>query len=551
MEAVTILCRQCETAIPLETIDQERRFVKCPRCAALARLADQPALPWPEALLPKGLRLKALEDELTITCSWWQLKYLFWGLFCLVWNGGLLSGFLGGMNYFICLLPHSWLGLGLFYYVLTGFFNRTVVAVTPDQLSINHGPLPWFGNKQLDPMMLKQLYVQERTHRNKGQRYYSYEVHMVTVDGRNQKLVGSLGSPDQAFFLEQEIERFMGIKDQPVPGEFGMTAAYLYRGINWNSWEMLAKAHKLTFTRGKLLGNYRVFGHYRGYHLELMALQKDGQAFPAMRMVLKGDQLQLDEPDSKKRSLSSQKVAVLFEALKSDHMLNGAFQVTPDGQEISYEQSNLETKERSLQFLFDSLHELISAYPKIVALGGEVIPILQNVAATASHPAWPVAAQLLKEVAAATLLLRSKISVLICRSCLVHYTVHELNIPHVNRFAFYGCRVCGQSRRFYEVEQVVAVLDQQMAAQPTLQAQTLRVNWLACRSLFDFDRVEIIAASDEEVERFAVQVGNDTDPARQSGYKTMTCLVAEGCDLSSNTIRVLQQILGQVTVHHK
>jgi hypothetical protein len=29
--------------------------------------------------------------------------------------------------------------------------------------------------------------------------------------------------------------------------------------------------------------------------------------------------------------------------------------------------------------------------------------------------------------------------------------------------------------------------------------------------LFDFDRVEIQQATDEEVERFAVQVGNDTD----------------------------------------
>ena len=501
--------------------------------------------------MPKGLRVETLEDELTITCSWWQLKYLFLGLFCLVWNGGLLGGFLGGMNYILCLMPHSWLGLGLFYYVLTGLFNRTVVAVTPDQLSIKHGPLPWFGNKQLDPIVLKQLYVQERIQRNKGQRYYSYDLHMVTWDGRNQKLVGGLASPDQAFFLEQEIERFMGIKDQPVPGEFSMTAAYLYRGINWHSWEKVAKAHKLTFTTGKLLGNYRVFGHYRGYHLELMALQKDRQAFPAMRMVVKRNRSQPDEPELKKRELSSQKVAALFESLKSDHMLNGAFQATPDGQEISYEQSNLETKERYLQSLFDLLYELAWAYPKIVALGGEVIPILQNVAATASHPAWPVAAQLLQEVAVATLLLRSKISVLVCRSCLVHYTVHELDIPRMNRLTFCGCRACGQSRRFYEVEQVVAVLDQQMAARPTPQAQTLWVNWLSRRSLFDFDRVEIIAASDEEVERFAVQVGNDTDPARQPGYKKMACLVAEGCELSSNTIRVLQQIFGQVTVHHK
>jgi hypothetical protein len=87
-----------------------------------------------------------------------------------------------------------------------------------------------------------------------------------------------------------------------------------------------------------------------------------------------------------------------------------------------------------------------------------------------------------------------------------------------------------------------------MAAQPVQQGQTLRVNWLLRRALFDFDSVEIIAASDEEVERFAVQVGNDTDPARQPRYRKMECLIAAGCALSSNTVRVLRQIFGQVTV---
>jgi hypothetical protein len=282
-----------------------------------------------------------------------------------------------------------------------------------------------------------------------------------------------------------------------------------------------------------------------------MALQKDREAFPAMRIVLKGDRSQPDEPDSKKRELSSQKVAALFASLKSDHMLAGAFQITPDGQEISYEQSNLETKERYLQSLFDLLYEMILVYPKIVALGGEVMPVLRDVALAEAQPGRAVATQLLQDVAATTLPLCSKVSVLLCPSCLVHYTVHELDISRLNRLTFCGCRACGQSRRFFEIEQVIAVLDQQMAAQPAPQAQMLRVNWLSRRSLFDFDRVEIIAASDEEVERFAVQVGNDTDPARQPGYKTMTCFIAEGCDLSSNTIRVLQQIFGQVTVHHK
>jgi len=58
--------------------------------------------------------------------------------------------------------------------------------------------------------------------------------------------------------------------------------------------------------------------------------------------------------------------------------------------------------------------------------------------------------------------------------------------------------------------------------------------------------VNIIQATDEEVERFAVQVGNDIDPFRKPRYKEMPCLIDTDCDLSENTWRILQQMFGQV-----
>ena len=78
------------------------------------------------------------------------------------------------------------------------------------------------------------------------------------------------------------------------------------------------------------------------------------------------------------------------------------------------------------------------------------------------------------------------------------------------------------------------------------QNSVLRVNWLSRRALFDFDEVEIIQATDEEVERFAVQVGNDTDPLRRSRYKWMRCVVRPPCRLSENTLRILGSIFAEV-----
>jgi hypothetical protein len=126
---------------------------------------------------------------------------------------------------------------------------------------------------------------------------------------------------------------------------------------------------------------------------------------------------------------------------------------------------------------------------------------------------------------------------LLCSACLAR--------PEANRPV---CRVCGQAKRLVlGVLQVVAVLDDDWPDEWASAPGTLRVNWLKRRAVFDFDRVEIVAATDEEVERFLIQVGNDTDEWRVPRYKRMTCTVAPQCTLTENTLRILRRTLGRVT----
>jgi hypothetical protein len=85
-----------------------------------------------------------------------------------------------------------------------------------------------------------------------------------------------------------------------------------------------------------------------------------------------------------------------------------------------------------------------------------------------------------------------------------------------------------------------------MAEEQVNQDELLRVNWFRRDSLFDFDRVELVQANDEEVERFAVRVGNDTDPVRSPRYGQMACLIGPDCRPSENTWRILQSQFGEV-----
>lgn len=133
----------------------------------------------------------------------------------------------------------------------------------------------------------------------------------------------------------------------------------------------------------------------------------------------------------------------------------------------------------------------------------------------------------------------------LCLRCLARCQAYTISIAFDTPMTYYGCRLCRQSRDIFDGE-AVAVLDAAMTEEWTTQNDQIRINWLARQSLFDFDRVEIIQATDEEVERFAVQVGNDTDPFRQARYSQLPCLVAPECRLSENTLRILQHTFGLV-----
>ncbi len=184
----------------------------------------------------------------------------------------------------------------------------------------------------------------------------------------------------------------------------------------------------------------------------------------------------------------------------------------------------------------------------LVALGGEAAEPLRHIAADASHPLQPTALELLTYIEQETTYrFAGRLDQLLCPRCLTRFGAHSLDLAWGVSFTYYGCRACGQSREFLEeINQVVAVLDTAWTEVQLQQHNTLRINWLVRRSLFDFDRIEIIQATDEDVEHFAVQVGNDTDPFRQPRYSQLPCLVDPACRLSENTQRILQHTFGLV-----
>ncbi|MCX7722727.1 MAG: HEAT repeat domain-containing protein, partial [Verrucomicrobiae bacterium] len=144
--------------------------------------------------------------------------------------------------------------------------------------------------------------------------------------------------------------------------------------------------------------------------------------------------------------------------------------------------------------------------------------------------------------------IRPKLGSFLCPSHLARFQDRPVEESNPYGPVYGGCRICGNSDPVWKASHVVAVLDTDWQEELQPQDDLLRVNWLLRRELFDFDSVEILQATDEDVERFAVQVQNDTDPFRTKRYKQMRCVVSQQAGLSENTMRILKSTFGEVTV---
>lgn len=178
-------------------------------------------------LLPTGLRL---------TYRWFKPAAWFMLFFCVFWNGFLVFWYsaatadvdwskgldtVAGPNLLFLLFPllHVAAGIGMTYFTACLFVNSTMVDVSPREIGVRIGPLPWPGNRTVAPALVAQIYREEIVRHTKNGTQISYQLSVALKDGKKLKLLSGIHAADQALYLEQEIEQHLGIRDQAVVGE--------------------------------------------------------------------------------------------------------------------------------------------------------------------------------------------------------------------------------------------------------------------------------------------------------------------------------------------
>lgn len=222
-------CPSCRATIPADDVHLPSGRAKCRACNAVFRLAgadaaEAPAIPRARAPRPKGIAEIPGAEGVAYERRWWGYQFLFMVFFCILWDGFLVFWYamaLSEGNLVMLAFPllHLAAGIGITYYTVCGFVNRTVVRVDRDRLTVRHGPLPWPGNRDLPVASIRQLYTEMQTHRGKNGTTVSYRLSAVLDDGSSVKLLSGIDSAAVPRYLEQEIEDRIGIVNVPVVGE--------------------------------------------------------------------------------------------------------------------------------------------------------------------------------------------------------------------------------------------------------------------------------------------------------------------------------------------
>ncbi len=323
-------------------------------------------------------------------------------------------------------------------------------------------------------------------------------------------------------------------------------------GQELTSWQKLADSYGLTFSSAYWWTPAQIVGNYRGHHLRVYAhYSSKGYHDTSIK-------IDVNRPDDNLSSKNKQHPGDILNVKEVTRLLiphglryqpQGEIKIKTHGQKIIYKQHSFANDINYLRFLLNLLGNLAYGYHKVVELGGEAVPALQSIVGDARNVLRPIALELLKDIAHET---KNRLSYqptsFLCPRCLTHPDTYVVQIYWWRTVDYYGCRTCGQSRAFLE-KRAVAILDREMTTEQSEQNGDLWINWLLNRRLFDFSEVQILQATDKDVETFAVQVGNDTAKKRKKRYRQIQCIISADCDeLSENTMRVLRHMFGAVEI---
>lgn len=228
-----VTCRRCFRDIPDSEVDPALGFVECRQCNVIFEIAPTPARAREQVPMPSGVRVRrrgggqgdgpyrggaanpgALEVALPFT-RWVGGAAVASAVITFVVGGVLAIYGRGEEDRWFALTVLPLTGLVLMYVGIACLVNERRIVVDADATDVRNGPVPWPGRRRVPAATIKQLYVTRVRYRRTRRGTERFVLRFVDNAGAHATLV-VFDDVAQALWLEQAIERHLGIADVPV-----------------------------------------------------------------------------------------------------------------------------------------------------------------------------------------------------------------------------------------------------------------------------------------------------------------------------------------------
>jgi len=224
MNSIQIHCTNCGALVSAEDINIKAMVGKCNDCDHVFSITPPSSYPPIDGVGGEGqysssppARPKNITKEigpggeLYLKKHWFNTKLFFLLFFCIAWDAFLIFWYSTaliqpGTPWVMIIFPigHVAVGVGLTYYVICGFLNTTHIFADELSVIVNHRPLPWLGNREINAKDVRRLMIQLSRSYNQNQRMYETFDVLADVDGEEAKLLTG---------LEESESRFISVSD--------------------------------------------------------------------------------------------------------------------------------------------------------------------------------------------------------------------------------------------------------------------------------------------------------------------------------------------------
>ena len=220
-----IHCPSCANEVGMENVTLENSLAKCSECQVIFSIEEEVASlknkseMKQEIFRPEGIDLFYYKDDLEITLEGQVNPWDILGLILFLGGTGLGIPFYLFEGMPILFLLVAIFGTFFFIFRLINYKkNKTYIDINDQSLSVKHRPNNLKKDRTFLAEDIDQVYLKYSTTQGtmKGTFYIDIYVIINGSNGQQHQKLLSVNTLTKAKYLEQEIEKYLGIEDRKV-----------------------------------------------------------------------------------------------------------------------------------------------------------------------------------------------------------------------------------------------------------------------------------------------------------------------------------------------